>query len=186
VNIERHFQFRGDRKYLQSASLFDDLIELRGRQAENIDFKFHRKTGNQVIYATDRPEDEQDIVAEWKDASERIFIIESDKPITNALPYDEPALVRRFALDLQAREIDIPADIGSFSRMESMVAGFKNLLQSVYPDVVQKYVFVRIRLKKLPQEGLTIRYSRDIGEFFQGDIRSGNEALGQIFFGVWK
>ena len=32
---------------------------------------------------------------------------------------------------------------------------------------------------------MEIRYVRDIGAFFQGDISERGKPLGQIFFGVW-
>ncbi|KGI78512.1 hypothetical protein [Oleiagrimonas soli] len=186
MNTEREFQFRGDRKYLQSASLFDDLIRLRGTDVKNIDFKFHQKTGKQVLYADVRPDSQDQLVAEWKDALGRIFVIERDVPITEALPYDEPALVGKFELDIASRSISIPAVVVPFTKIEALVAGFKHLLKAVYPGYERKYVFVRTRLKHLPEEDVVLRYSRDIGDFYQGDILSNSENVGQIFFGEWK
>jgi hypothetical protein len=184
MKADRTFSFRGDRRYLQSASLFDDLIRFRGAQAQEIDFRFSHKTDNQVSYVDARPDEGQRVIAEWSDAGGRLFAVERNEPITESLPYDEPALVRLLRID--GRTVHIPADIGLFSRIEALVAAFKHLLLTTYPDVRRKYVFVRIRLKHEPTGATDITYSRDIGAFFQGDIRENGEPVGQIFFGTWQ
>lgn len=183
MDLDREFQFRGNRKYLQSASLFDDLIEVRGEGICTIDFKFHRKTGNQVTLTDKAPTDTDTLVAEWNDSRGKIYVVERDEPIRDSTPYDEPLLVNMFNVD--GRTINIPLDVDPFTQIEALVAGFKHLLQSVYPDVSRKYVFVRIRLKHLPQSPVQIKYSRDIGAFFQGDIHESEQIFGQIFFGEW-
>lgn len=183
MHLDRTFKFLGDRKYLQSASLFDDLLELRGADTTAIDMKFHRQTGNQVSYVDALPSPTIEPVAEWRDSGGTIHVIERDEPITESVPYDEPKLVQM--LDVNGRVVDIPASTPSFTRISAMVGAFKLLLQTVYPDLKRKYVFARIRLAHCPQGAVQIRYARDIGPFFQGDIVADGKPLGQIFFGVW-
>jgi len=182
MRVDREFQFRGDRKYLQSASLFDDLIALRGA-VTNIDFKFHQKSGCQVAYV-DEPPAGRALVAEWRDSEGVVYVVERSEPITEATPYDESALVTKFRID--GRTALIPADVMPFTMIEALVAGFKRLLQAVYPEIPRKYVFVRIRLRQLPDGPVEMRYVRDIGSFFQGDITVGGRNVGQIFFGEWR
>lgn len=182
MRVDREFSFRGDRKYLQSASLFDDLIALRGGVTD-IDFKFHHKSGQQVAYVDELPAD-QALVAEWRDSKGEVYVVERPEPITNATPYDEPALVAKFRIE--GRTAFIPADVAPFTTIEALVAGFKRLLQSVYPEIPRKYVFVRIRLRQMPDGPVELRYARDIGPFFQGDIAVGGRSIGQIFFGEWR
>lgn len=184
MKTDRTFSFRGDRQYLQSASLFDDLIRFRGPHARDIDFRFSHKTDKQVSYLDARPEAGERVIAEWSDAGGRLFAVERDEPIYESRPYDEPALVRLLRVD--GRTVHVPADIGAFTRIEALVAAFKHLLLSTYPDIRRKYVFVRIRLKHEPQGASEITYARDIGTFFQGDIRENGEMVGQIFFGIWQ
>lgn len=182
TRLERTFQFRGDRRYLQSASLFDDLLALRGEGITDIDFRFYRKTANQVDYV-DVPGAEN-VVAEWSDSQGKVFVVERQEPITDSTPYDEPALVARFVRG--GNGVRIPADVAPFTRIEALVAGFKYLLQSTFPETPRKYVFVRARLRELPEDETEVRFSRTIGDFFQGDISVKGRPMGQIFFGEWR
>lgn len=183
ARLDRTFEFRGDRKYLQSASLFDDLIALRGIDVRDIDFRFHHKTGNQVSYV-DAPAEGETVVADWADSRGKVFVVERAEPIVQSTPYDEPALVARFTLDGDC--VRLPADIGPFTRIEALVAGFKFLLQRRFPDTPRKYVFVRSRLRFLPEQAMDVCFARTIGEFFQADIRADGAPIGQIFFGEWR
>lgn len=181
MKLDRDFPFRGTRDYLHSASVFNDLLQLRGKNATRIDMKFHRRTDRQVSYTDELPVTEP--VAEWSDSRGKLFVIERQERIVERVPYDEDGLAARFEID--GRIVRIPDEIGSFTRMEAIIAGFKRLLQSVYPHVKRKYVFVRVRMDHCPDSAMEIRYSRDIGAFFQGDISADGAPIGQIFFGVW-
>lgn len=184
MHLDRSFQFRGDRRYLHSASLFDDLLKLRGPEPTDIDMTFHRETAQQVSYVDQLPTPSCQPVADWRDSQGRVLVIERDEPMRDTTPYNEAELVQM--LDVDQRTVHIPAEILGFSRIEALIAGFKHLLQSVYPEHVRKYVFVRVRLKHCPTGAVQITYARDIGGFFQGDILEDSARLGQIFFGVWE
>jgi hypothetical protein len=82
MKIDREFQFRGDRNYLHSAAVFDDLLKLRGADATKIDLKFHRRTVQQVTY-TDDPEAAGRAVAEWSDSGGKLYIVEREDGISN-------------------------------------------------------------------------------------------------------
>lgn len=181
MRLDRNFQFRGTRDYLHSTTLFNDLLRVRGEHATRIDMKFHRRTGRQVSFTDELPNGEP--VAEWSDSGGRLFIVEREERITERAPYDEDGLAAQF--EIEGRIVRIPADLGAFTRIEALVAGFKRLLQSVHPDK-RRYAFVRIRLDRCPESALEIRYSRDIGAFHQGDISEAGKLMGQIFFGVWE
>lgn len=182
--LRPHLPFRGDRNYLQSATLFDDLLEWGGGEPRNIDLTFHRKTDRQVGYQTSPPADDALLVATWRDADKSLFVVESDQPITQRVDYDEPALVDRFTFGPEG--VVVPADIGEFTVMEAIVAAFKALLHRTVVPHKPKLVFVRVRLQSVPQLPLEVRFSRRIGEFYQGDIRVDGRAAGQIFFGEWR
>ena len=183
MKIDREFQFRGDREYLHSAAVFDDLLKLRGADATKIDLKFHRRTVQQVTY-TDNPGAAGRAVAECSDSGGKLYIVERDEAIEERVSYDEPSLARM--LEVDGRTVRIPADTPDFTRIEGLVAGFKLLLQTVHAGVERKYVFVRIRLDRCPEGAMEIHYAREIGAFFQGDIsETGKGIVGQIFFGAW-
>lgn len=185
MRLDRTFRFRGTRDYLHSTSLFDDIVQIRGTDIRNIDMKFHHRTDRQVSYVDTPPSSDDIVVAEWKDSSGTLYVVERDTLIREREPYDEEILADRF--DIDGRDVDIPAEIGAFTRIEALVAGFKRLLNTRRNLPTRShYAFVRIRLQHYPEGTFRIRYARDIGEFFQGDISEGENRIGQIFFGVWQ
>lgn len=175
--------FRGDRDYLQSATLFDDILQWGGGRPRNIDFTFHKKTDRQVGYGA-APQDESQLVAKWRDDDKVVFVVECDDPISLREGYDEKALVDRFSFGPDG--VVVPTDIGDFSPMEAIVAAFKALLHRTVVPHKPKLVFVRVRLKSVPELPLEVRFSRRIGEFYQGEIRANAHSVGQIFFGEWR
>jgi hypothetical protein len=184
VKSDRQFTFKAKRDYLHSTSLFDDLVAHRGDLARQIDFRFSHKTDRQVSYLDTRPSPQDVLVAEWSDAGGQLYVVERNEAIREAVPYDEAALVSRFRIN--GRTVEIPAELGPFTRIDALVAAFKHLLQQVSPlEGGRKHAFVRIRLARVPQGATSITYARDIGTFSQGDIREDGKLLGQIFFGVW-
>jgi hypothetical protein len=176
--------FRGDRDYLQSATLFDDILQWRDVSPRNIDFTFHKKTDRQVGYGAVAPQDDSSLVASWRDDDRRIFVVESDAPITLREGYDEQALVDRFSFGPDG--VAVPTNVGDFSPMEAIVAAFKALLHRTVVPHKPKLVFVRVRLQSVPALPLEVRFSRRIGEFYQGEIRADAHPVGQIFFGEWR
>jgi len=179
-----HLPFRGDRNYLQSATLFDDLLAWGGGNPRNIDLTFHRKTERQIGYETSTPGEGATVVATWRDAGKSIFVVESDQPITQRVAYDEQSLVDRFEFGPDG--VVVPTDIGDFTVMEAIVAAFKALLHRTVVPHKPKLTFVRVRLESVPHLPLEVRFSRRIGEFYQGEIRVDGRVAGQIFFGEWR
>jgi hypothetical protein len=183
MRLDRTFQFRGGRNYLHSTSVMNDLLAMRGAAVTNIDFKFHRRTSQQITY-TDEPQLAGSPVAEWSDTLGRLFLVEREELISERTPYDEEKLVD-FS-NVAGRLISVPAYTPGFTRTDAIVAAFKYLLRTAHADFDRKYAFVRIRLQYCPIGAFEIRYVRDIGAFFQGDISQDGNGIGQIFFGVWQ
>ena len=184
MNLDRDLPFRGARNYLQSATLFDDILLLRGTGVTAVDFKFNKKTDRNVRYQTVPPENESALVAVWRDSKTTIFVVERDQGIAESVPYDEETLVAGF--EFRAAGVELPRPMEGYTTMESIVAGFKALLHRTVVIHKPKVVFVRTRLSHLPDFPVEVRYSRRIGEFYQGDIYASGETVGQIFFGEWK
>jgi hypothetical protein len=185
MNLERTFHFRGNREYLHSTSLFDDILKMRGDDARNIDMTFYRRTTHQVRYVDTRPTNNDVVVANWRDDAGALYVIECDDPILERKPYDEPTLAGMFTIE--GREVLIPKQIQPFTRIEAIIAGFKRLLHECrdIPSGSQ-YAFVRIRLRHCPEDAIRIEYARNVGAFLQGDISEHGTRMGQVFFGVWQ
>lgn len=184
MNLDREMSFKGGRTYLHSTTVFDDLVRLRNPGAGAIDFRFDRRTDRQVRYQFEPPASGTLPVATWRDQEGTIYIVERGEAITGSVPYDEDGLANRFRFTGQS--VTLPVDLDGNSLIEAVVAGFKALLQRTVADKASKLAFVRLRLSRLPTLPLEIRFSRRIGEFYQGDIHAGAEPVGQIFFGEWK
>lgn len=183
MNLDRHMSFKGGRTYLHSTTLFDDLIQLKGLQVGPIDFKFDKRTHQQVRYQPEPPAKGVP-VATWRDSGGVTYVVERDEAITDSVPYDEDGLANRFTFTEQS--VALPSDLGGNSLIEAVVAGFKALLQRTVAGKASKLAFVRLRLSSLPALPLEIRFTRRIGEFYQGDIHANGKPVGQIFFGEWK
>lgn len=184
MNLDRDLHFKGSRTYLHSTTVFDDLLTLRSPGVKSVDFKFDKRTDRQVRYQSQAPgDDQQRVVASWRDGDGVVYVVERDAAIIESRPYDEGGLARSFAFDGQ--RVSLPADVGGHSLIEALVAGFKVLLQRTVAGSGAKLAFVRLRLSRIPTLPVDIRFSRRIGEFYQGDITADGQPVGQIFFGEW-
>jgi hypothetical protein len=187
MTADRQLCFKGTRQYLHSTTLFDDLIALRGDAAGPIDFRFEHKTAHQVRYVAADSAEVAALavqVASWRDARGEIRVLEREAMIGCRTDYDEDGLARSFAYD--GNVVAIPADVGGHSAIEAIVAGFKALLLRTVAGRDARLAFVRIRLAAVPQLPLQVRYSRRIGEFYQGDLVGEAGNVGQVFFGEWR
>lgn len=184
MELDRELAFKGGRTYLHSTTLFDDIVALRGPGVGGIDFRFNHRTGHQVCYQSAPPVGEQVGVGIWRDSLGELHIVERDAAITQREAYDEDGLAAMFAFDGQ--RVALPAEVGGRSPVEAVVAGFKALLLRTVADADARLAFVRLRLPEVPRLPLDIRFSRRIGEFYQGDLSRAGKPAGQIFFGEWR
>lgn len=183
MDLDRDLSFKGGRTYLHSTTVFDDILQLKGGAFAGLDFKFDRRTDRQVRYLS-QPPPAGTVVATWNDRDGTIHVVERDAAITADVPYDEDGLAARF--EFGERQVTLPVDIGGHSLIEAIVAGYKALLQRTVAGSGARLAFVRLRLSHLPGLPLQIRFARRLGDFYQGDILSGEQTVGQIFFGEWR
>jgi len=184
MELDRSFTFRGSRNYLHSASVLDDLLRVRPAGRQGFDFRFERRTANQVRYQDAAPPDPATLVASWRDGEGTVHVVERDEPIAGSVPYDEDGLARNF--EFLPGEVRVPAGLAGYTTVEAVIAAFKALLRegAAGPDV--KVVFVRMRCSRLPALPLSIRYARKIGDFYQGDLHDAAGLAGQIYYGEWR
>lgn len=176
-------KFKGERRYLQSASVFDDLLDRLGQPLTDVDFVFHRQTANQVRYCNHSPSRPDELVATWRDGGRRIYIVDSGVPVTESEQYDEEALVSM--LSFGESDVLVPEELGEFTFLEGVVAAFKHMLLRRDP-ARKKYVFARIKLKTMPPGTVTVRYVRTMSGFHQARILGAEETLGQLVYGEWQ
>jgi hypothetical protein len=184
MELSRNLSFKGGRNYLAGTTVFDDIVALRGRSIRGIDFRFNHKTDRQVSYQSASPTEGQVSVGTWRDDQEAFHIVERDTPITARVPFDEDDLVKNFVFE--PGRVAMPADIAANSTIEAIVAGYKQLLLRSVMNHQAHLAFVRLRLPAVPTLPLEIRFSRRLGEFYQGDLIKDSKPAGQIFFGEWR
>lgn len=182
--LDRELAFKGGRDYLHSTTVFDDILALRGGDASGIDFRFNHRTAHAVRYQAQAPGEGEVAVGSWRDDAGTLHVVERPDLIQARQPYDEDALAATF--EYGDRSVAVPADLGGHSAIEAVVAGFKALLLRSVAQPGARLAFVRIRLPRAPRTPLQIRYSRRIGEFYQGDLSEDGQAAGQLWFGAWR
>lgn len=182
--LDREFSFRGERTYLHSTSILNDMIELRNGAATGFDFRFDRKTAAQVRYQDVAPREGGRLVGIWSDEEGTVYIVERGVRIVDSQPYDEDGLASMFEIANGA--VCVPGDLGDYTVTDAVVAAFKALLHAGAAGSAARLAFVRMRCARLPELPLRIDYSRKIGGFYQGDIHDNAGACGHIYFGEWK
>lgn len=184
MELSRDLSFKGGRNYLHSTTVFDDILALRGRSIRGVDFRFNHKTDRQVCYQSASLAEGQVGVGTWRDDHGAFHIVERDAPITTRVPYDEDGLAANFVYE--PGRVALPADVAPYSTIEAIVAGYKQLLLRSVVNLQGRLAFVRLRLPAIPALPLEIRFSRRLGEFYQGDLVKDCRPAGQIFFGEWR
>jgi hypothetical protein len=184
MELSRDLSFKGDRTYLAGTTVFDDIIVLRGSSIRGIDFRFNHKTDRQVCYQSASPAEGQISVGTWRDDQDFFHIVERDAPITARVPFNEDDLVENFVFE--PGRVALPTDVAPNSTIEAIVAGYKQLLLRSVIDHQARLAFVRLRLPAILTLPLEIRFSRRLGDFYQGDLVKDRKPAGQIFFGEWR
>lgn len=181
--LDREFSFRGERRYLHSTSILNDMLELRKGASDGFDFRFDRKTAAQVRYQDVAPAERDNLVGIWSDGEGTVYIVERDVRIADSQPYDEDGLAGRF--EIANGVVRVPDALGGYTVTDAIVAAFKALLHAGAAGTAARLAFVRMRCERLPGLPLRIVYSRRIGGFYQGDIHDWAGTCGHIYFGEW-
>ncbi len=178
-------KFRGDRKYLQSASVLNWILREHGASGLDLDFRFSARTGNQVVLSTLRPEIGQRMIGRYSDASTSLFLVESEIPILESEPYAESMLVQKFTGD--DKKVIVPGPGDGFTAADITIAGFKFLVERLIPESRGRLAFARMMWKHPPIDESTIQLRRRIsGDMYEGSIHSQGNSIGSIIFGEWK
>lgn len=176
--------FKGSRDYLHSTTVFDRLIAEVGGDPLKLDFRFNRRTDRQCVITAARPTDETRIVAAYSDADHRLYVISTDAPITERVPYDEDGLAKNF--EIAGSVVRLAGVAPGFSFIECTVAAYKRLLLSMQ-EHPRRFAFVRISLTHLPRGAYAVGFDRKLsGDFYQGTLSENGAPIGRIFFGEWR
>ena len=175
--------FNGRRDYLHSTTVFDFMLAEAGQDANDIDFRFNRRTARVCTLTTDKPPEDRPPVAIFTGSGRTLYMVETPDAITERVPYDEDGLAARFRIEGQS--IHVPAGVRGYSFIECAVASYKRLLVALHGK--HRYAFVRLTLDHIPKGAFRVEFSRKLsGDFYQGVIVEDGKTIGGIFFGKWQ
>ena len=196
--VERrlNLQFKGDRTYLQGPDMFNEtlrwLTSTAGAELKDIDFSFHRLAHRQLTATADTPRSDSNPVAVCaftvNDVRRKVYLVETDQPVTGRYPYPEDEIVRPLDID-HDRHSGVLRGPTPYSEIEVWVAITKALHMSTLPDRKGKWLFVRGRLPKFvhkahaPERTLTIAAGLG-GRLTRTEVLLDGVTAGEIYFSL--
>jgi len=183
------FKFKGNRNYVQGPDMFNALknhvdfneatqIALTIYQILRNNADLHRLGGTEGI-----PKDAVAVLRVKKEGNQEAYVLLGNSiPISDSYPYDE-AIFRRIC-SISDKAISLKKN-SPYSFIETVVAMFKKLLQTLYPNLQGKWLFTHIQLDSFNEvsENLKIIHTHNLADkLMKGDILYGHKKLGQIQF----
>jgi len=179
------FLFRGNRDYLHSSTIFD-YLQADDPKPASIDFAMHKMTDRQCALSAEAPPERSDtLVATYRSAGLTCYLYETDRPIQGTYPCNEEEICQHTTFKDSTASFDVPP-IERATFIESVVGGYKKLLQTLYTDMTRKLVFARMTLERVPGNGrCRVQHRRKIGdEYFQAQLFHDDTPLGKLIFGL--
>jgi hypothetical protein len=190
-----YFSFKGSRDYLQGPDIYDETLSwvyANMGDAKEIDIAFHRLARHQLDLAIgDLPLGLEPVAVcsyTIADRLERIYLIESESPISERYPYPEEDIVRSMAVEAEARTCRLRGG-GPYSDIEIWVAMTKALHQKVFLTLPGKWLFVRGRFSKYQRSHgaedfeITIKACFN-NKFTRSEVFVAGKKAGEIFFSI--
>jgi hypothetical protein len=181
--------FKGERTYLQSADIFDCILQHTGAR-QDLKIVFRRLLSHQLeAIAADEVPDPEACPARFSgrrgtETFDLVIVDDPTKAVNGRVPYDEPRVIADATIS--ANTISSRAGNGA-SVMERIVAMNKSLIHAtVKPG--KKLLFASATLKALPARDayLMVRLDSRLGvKLFRSSIHVDEQAAGEIiFYGV--
>ena len=181
--MKSDFAIKGSRDYLSGSIVFDFIVKRLAPDPRDLDLVFHKKTLNNCLFSETLPADAA-LVAKYRDAQRTVYVLETPEVIQKRVEYPEEKIVAACRFDGAAAEV--PAEIPGFSFIEKLVAAYKQILQTMHKGENHRFIFVQLRLKRIPAGVFSLRHERRLGNgFFQAAVLEGAERLGTVFFNEW-
>lgn len=148
--------FRGSRDYLQGADIYGAMIEKGGGLLPEggAAIQFHTLLRKQPdLICSTEPLTHLRQQAEYRgegvfasgEAKMNVVLLESERPVDERVPCNEKEVVATASVDVEKREAVLPfPNTGNF--MEMTVFLNKQLHFKVLPDVMEKWLFVKLEL----------------------------------------
>jgi len=182
--MKSDFAIKGQRDYLSGSIVFDFIVDKLRRDPRQLEIVFYEKTLNNCLFVTDAPPADATLVGKYRDPEGTVYILETPETIIRRVDYPEDKIVAACRFDGVTAEVS--ADIPDFSFIEKLVAAYKHMLQVMHAGENHKFIFVQLKLQRIPAGAFSIRHERKLGNgFFQAAILEGETRLGAVFFNEW-
>jgi hypothetical protein len=182
--IKSDFAIKGQRDYLSGSIVLDFILQRMRNDPQQPEIVFYKKTLNNCLFTEEPPPEGAVLVGKYRDARGAIHILETSEVIRKRVDYPEERMVA--ACRFKGAEAEVPAAIDGFSFIEKLVAAYKHVLQLMHAGQKHKFIFVQLKMQRLPAGAFTVRHERKLGNgFFQAAVLEGEERLGTVFFGEW-
>lgn len=152
--IDLEFCFKGSRTYVHGTDIYNVLIEkLDGKISQGMfDLSFHGVAQENLTLQSEKPhEDEIKFACKYITAEgtkKTLYGKEDGREVKCRYEYPEENICHLSRLNLSNNEVNL-MEATSFSFIENTVALNKYLLENLFPDVLGKWYFTRLQLKKI-------------------------------------
>lgn len=182
--MKSDFAIKGQRDYLSGSIVFDFIMDKLRRDPRGLDVVFYKKTVNNCLFTTGALEPDSVPVARYRDQEGTVHVLETPEVIQRRVDYPEEKIVA--ACRFHGAEAEVPAEVAGFSFIEKLVAAYKQMLQTMHAGEKHKFIFVQLKLQRIPTGAFTVHHERRLGNgFFQAAVLEGQERLGTVFFNEW-
>ena len=179
------FKFRGRRTYLHSTTVLNWILMESGATGLDMDFRFNVRTGRQVTFLDRAPPPGSQMIGRYTDRSVKLYLVESAQNIVGSEPYAEEEIGRQCVTGGNA--VVVPCRLSGFTAVESVVTGYKVLLERLFPDRKGKFAFARLQWTHQPDGMIDVLFRRRIsGQLYEGMLQQRGEPLGVVIFGEWQ
>lgn len=182
--MKSDFAIKGQRDYLSGSIVFDFIMDKMRREPRDLDIVFYKKTLNNCLFSTEPPEPGAALVARYRDRDGTVHVLETSEVIQRQVDYPEEKVVA--ACRFFGTEAEVPAEVAGFSFIEKLVAAYKQMLQTMHAGEKHKFIFVQLKLQRLPAGAFSVHHERRLGNgFFQAAVLEAGSRIGTVFFNEW-
>jgi hypothetical protein len=182
--MRSNFAIKGSRDYISGSLMLDFIIDELRPDPRDLEIVFYKKTLNDCVFVTGEPPTGMPLVGRYRDPEGQVDIFETPDVVERRVEYPEQLIVA--ACHFQGNNAQVPAEVADFSFIEKLVAAYKHMLQQVYGSQAHKFIFVQLKLSRIPKGAFAVEHERKMGaNFYQAAVLEGEHRLGTVHFGEW-
>jgi hypothetical protein len=188
-------KFKGERDYLHGTDIYNETLTWLANwnpKIEDIDFAFHRLAKHQLkamLGMMPQGIEPAGVCSFTSGGSrKRVFLVETERPITERYPYQENDIVDSMEMDPSSSKGTLHGKT-AYSDIEVWVAMAKALHYKAFPQLKGKWLFVRGRFPSYARHTSVNKRTLVIAASFNEKLTRSealidNVKVGEIFFSM--